>query len=136
MTPFFGGKRNTHDCQIIMDHSQTCMYELGVPTAGEKTEGPKTVLCFLGLELDSDEMVVRMPMAKVHEIIQKIEAVLSKRKATLKTIQSLTGVLQFACRAIIPGRPFCRRLINATCGVSSPYHHIRVTQNIKKDLKM
>ena len=132
----FGGKRNTHDCQIIMGHFQTCMYELGVPIAGEKTEGPKTVLCFLGLELDSDEMVVRVPMAKVHEIIQKIEAVLSKRKATLKTIQSLIGVLQFACRAIIPGRPFCRRLINATCGVSSPYHHIRVTQNIKKDLKM
>ena len=122
----FGGKRNTHDCQIIMGHFQTCMYELGVPIAGEKTEGPKTVLCFLGLELDSDEMVVRVPMAKVHEIIQKIEAVLSKRKATLKTIQSLIGVLQFACRAIIPDRPFCRRLINATCGVSSPYHHIRV----------
>lgn len=61
---------------------------------------------------------------------------LSKRKVTLRTIQSLIGVLQFACRAIIPGRPFCRRLINATCGVINPYHHIRVTQNIKKDLAM
>lgn len=132
----FGGKKNTKDCQTIMKHFQACMLELGVPIAREKTEGPTTVLVFLGLELDSDEMVVRVPMNKVHEIIQKIETVLSKRKTTLKAIQSLIGVLQFACRAIIPGRPFCRRLINATCGLSKPYHHIRVTQNIQKDLKM
>ena len=112
------------------------MSELGVPVASEKTEGPQTVLVFLGLELDSDEMVVRVPMEKVGEIMQKIEAVLSKRKVTLRTIQSLIGVLQFACRAIVPGRPFCRRLINATCGIQLPYYHIRVTQNIKKDLKM
>ena len=132
----FGGKRNTQDCQIIMGHFQKCMSELAVPIAGEKTEGPTTVLCFLGLELDSNEMVIRLPMEKVHEIIQKIQAVLSKRKVTLKAMQSLIGVLQFACRAIIPGRPFCRRLINSTCGILNPYYHIRVTQNIKKDLQM
>ena len=132
----FGGRKNTRECQIIMNHFHSCMSELGVPVAVEKTEGPTTVLIFLGLELDSDEMVVRVPIDKVLEIMQKIEAVLSKRKVTLRTMQSLIGVLQFACRAIIPGRPFCRRLINATCGVLNPYHHIRVTQNIKKDLEM
>ena len=132
----FGGRKHTRDCHAIMNHFHNCMSELGVPVASEKTEGPQTVLVFLGLELDSDEMVVRVPMEKVGEIMQKIEAVLSKRKVTLRTIQSLIGVLQFACRAIIPGRPFCRRLINATCGIQLPYYHIRVTQNIKKDLKM
>ena len=81
-------------------------------------------------------MVVRLPMDKVHDIIQKIEHAMSKRKVTLKALQYLIGVLQFACRAIIPGCPFCRRLINATCGVSNPYHHIRVAQNMQKDLKM
>ena len=81
-------------------------------------------------------MVVHAPFDKVLEIMQKIEIVLSKRKVTLRTMQSLIGVLQFTCRAIIPGRPFCRRLINATCGILNPYYHIRVTQNIKKDLEM
>ena len=88
----FGGKRNTQDCQIIMGHFQKCMSELAVPIAGEKTEGPTTVLCFLGLELD--EMVISLPMEKVHENIQKIQAVLSKRKVALKAMQSLIGVLQ------------------------------------------
>lgn len=132
----FGGRKNTKDCEFIMGHFELCMSELGVPVAKEKTEGPTTIICFLGLELDSDEMVVRIPIAKVHEIIQKINEVLLKEKVTLKALQSVIGVLQFACRAIIPGRPFCRRLINATCGISNPYHHIRVTRNIKRDLKM
>ena len=132
----FGGKKGTNYCKVIMTNFQACMSNLGVPIASEKTEGPTNVLCFLGLELNSDEMVVRLPMDKVHDIIQKIEAAMSKRKVTLKALQSLIGVLQFACRAIIPGRPFCRRLINATCGVSNPYHHISVTQNMQKDLKM
>ena len=132
----FGGRKNTSDCKIIMGHFKICMSELGVPIADDKTEGPTTILCFLGLELDSEEMVVRVPLEKVHEIIQRIQTVLSKRTVTLKAMQSLIGVLQFACRAIIPGRPFCRRLINSTCGISNPYHHINVTQNIKKDLQM
>lgn len=66
----FGGRRNTRECQIIMSHFHSCMSDLGVPVAREKTEGPTTVLVFLGLELDSDEMVVRVPIDKVLEIVQ------------------------------------------------------------------
>ena len=42
----------------------------GVPIAYEKTEGPTTKICFLGLEIDSEEMVVRIPMPKIEEITQ------------------------------------------------------------------
>lgn len=132
----FGGPKGTNDCKIIMGHFEICMAELGVPIAREKTVGPTTVICFLGLELDTLKMEVRIPIGKVHEIVQKIQVILQKEKVTLKAMQSLIGVLQFACRAIRPGRPFCRRLINSTCGLSNPYHHIRVTKNIKNDLKM
>ena len=92
----FGGRKNTGECQVMMNHFHSCMSDLGVPVVGENTEGPKTVLIFLGFGFDSDEMVVCVPIDKVLEIIQKIEAVLSKRKVTLQTIQSLIGVLQFA----------------------------------------
>ena len=58
-----------------------CMSDLGVPLAEDKSEGPVEVLCFLGLELDSIEMVVRIPKAKILEIIEKIEWVLSNIEA-------------------------------------------------------
>jgi hypothetical protein len=41
--------------------------ELGVPLSAEKTIGPATVIIFLGLEIDTNEMVVRIPIEKITE---------------------------------------------------------------------
>ena len=74
-----GGKRGKNHCEIIMTDFQACMSNLGIPIAGEKTKGPTTVLFIggggggWGLELDSDEVVVRLPIDKIDDIIQKIE---------------------------------------------------------------
>ncbi|MEW8545793.1 MAG: reverse transcriptase domain-containing protein [Candidatus Thiodiazotropha sp.] len=132
----FGGKRGTDQCASIMAVFQGKMTLLGVPVASEKTEGPSTKICFLGLEIDSEEMVIRIPRGKIIEITQKIEEILPREKCTLKQMQSLIGSLNFACRAVTPGRPFCRRLINATCGLSKQHHHLRITADMKKDLKL
>ena len=40
-----------------------------------------------------------------------------RRKVTLVELQSLLGLLNFACKVIRPGRAFLRRLINLTCGL-------------------
>ena len=93
------------------------------------------VLCFLGLELDTNKMEVRIPLVKVEEVISKTTTMLEKRRTTLRDMQLLIGSLKFCCRAIPTGRSFCRRLITATCGLSRPGHHMHVTKNIKKDWK-
>ena len=46
------------------------------------------------------------------------------------------GFLNFLCRAVIPGRPFTRRLYFVGKGLTKPYHHTRLTSEIRKDLKM
>jgi RNA polymerase-interacting CarD/CdnL/TRCF family regulator len=38
---------------------------LGVPIANEKTEGPTTILEYLGLTIDTQNMVVKIPADKV-----------------------------------------------------------------------
>ena len=103
------------------------MTEINVPIAEGKTEGSTELLTFLGLELDSNKMIVRIPWEKIQQVMEKIGIVLSREKTTLKDMQSLIGSLNFCCRAIPMGRPFCRRLINTTCGLSKPFHNIRVT---------
>ena len=79
------------------------MQEIGVPIAEEKTEGPSQILIFLGLELDSREMLVRIPMAKIQEVMEKIMVILSKKSVKLKALQSLIGSLNF----LLPG--YCSR---------------------------
>ena len=46
----------------------------------------------------------------------------------------LTGVLNFACSVVVPGRCFLRRLINLTIGLKRPGHFVRVSKEVKADL--
>jgi len=133
----FGGKKGTAHCQIMLNSFDACCNQFGIPIATEKTEGPTTVIVFLGLELDSVLMQVRIPLEKIEKIVIQIQDMLQhKRSVSLKELQSLLGSLNFMCRAVIPGRPFCRRLIDATCGVSRGHYHIRLKQGMRLDLEM
>jgi hypothetical protein len=131
-----GGKPNSGQCHHLMECFSKCMAELNVPLAEEKTEGPVTKICFLGLEIDSEEMIVRLPSSKIQAILITLNAMLHKDRCTLKEMQSLIGALNFACKAILPGRPFCRRLINAICGLTKPHHHLRISKGMKNDMRM
>ena len=83
--------------------------ELGVPVAAEKTVGPSPALIFLGLEIDTVKMSIRIPQDKLGMLRDKLIYLLSRKKVTLKDLQSLTGVLNFCSRAIPAGRAFSRR---------------------------
>ena len=109
---------------------------IGVPIAPEKTVLPAQVISFLGYELDSIEMVLRLPLEKLTKCKQEILACLQKEKIQLKELQSIIGTLNFACGAVIPGRAFLRRLINLTIGIKHQYHHIRLTREAKNDLEV
>ena len=110
-----------------------CSY-LGVPIAPEKTCGPNTTLCFAGIELDSVLFEARLPVDKITKCLSSISNFLKRKKVTLKEVQSLTGLLNFACTVVVPGRAFLRRLIDLTKGVCSPYHLIWMTREVKADL--
>ena len=64
-----------------------------------------------------------------------ISSFLRRKKVTLQEIQSLTGVLNFACSVVVPGRVFLRGLIDLTKGVKSA-HFVRLTKWVKADFSM
>ena len=79
---------------------------------------------------------MRLLREKLVELKDKIEFCINRSKITLRELQSLIGVLNFACQVIITGRAFCRRLIDATCNVHKPHHKIRASKGMKNDLKV
>ena len=107
-----------------------CKY-LGVPIAPEKTVGPSTILTFAGIELDTNAMEARLPADKILKTRSILFEFLCRRKATLKEVQSLIGLLNFACTVVPPGRAFLRRLIDLTKGVHAPFYRIRLTRSVK-----
>ena len=68
--------------------------------------------------------MVSIPETKINAFIQKTEDALQHTKVALKQLQSLIGSLSFVCKAISPGRPFIRRLIDLTCGVVKSWYKI------------
>lgn len=123
-------------CQAQLDiFLNLCSY-LGIPMAPEKTCGPATTLSFAGIELDSICSEARLPLDKIHKSMNLISEFLVRKKVSLKEVQSLTGLLNFACSVIKPGRAFLRRLIDLTIGVRSPHHLIRLNTEVKEDLKV
>ena len=132
----FGGKAGTTQCIDTLKIFKDSCDLWGVPLAQEKTVEPTEVLIFLGIELDTVNMIMRLPQDKLLELKDKITSCLHSKKITLRDLQSLIGALNFACQVIVPGRAFCRRLIDATCNLRRPNHKTRLTRGMKEDLEI
>ena len=68
--------------------------------APEKTCGPLTTLSFAGIELDTIKLEARLPLDKLHKCIDFITAFRQRKKITLKELQSLIALLNFACSVV------------------------------------
>lgn len=115
-------------CQALL-----CWHPFALLSA-DKTEGPVTVLSFLGIEIDSVRMIFRLPVDKLEKLKGQVQGFCSVKKVTLRQMQSLLGLLVFACRIMPMGRVFSRRLSLATRGISRPEHKIRITRPLRADL--
>ena len=93
-----------------------------------KRLGPCTNIEYLGLTIDSDELLVKIPQDKIEKLQDQLTSVLSKRKVTLKEMQSLTGSLAFCTRALLSGKTFNRPLYGSFKNDSKPHHFIRLTK--------
>ncbi len=67
----------------------------------------------LSIELDTVRMEARLPLDKLFKAKEWVARILDKRTITGQDLRSLLGFLSFACRVVVPGRAFLRRLFTA-----------------------
>ena len=108
--------------------------DLGVPIAEEKLKGPGTVVTFLGIEIDTDAMVLRLPQAKISELKSLVRFWLGRGSCQRKELQSLAGKLQHACKVVKPGRAFLRRIFELLATVRADHHHVRLNASFRSDV--
>ena len=107
---------------------------LGVPVATQKLEGPTTCLTFLGIEIDTMALQLRLPQAKLVELRALVSTWMGKRSCIKKELESLTGKLQHACILVKPGRSFLRRLFELQAATKKSHHHIPLRGPVRSDL--
>lgn len=76
-------------------------------------------------------MESRLPHDKILKCIDKIKFARTQKSLTLTQLQSVLGLLTFACNVVLPSRVFLRRLIDLTIGVSKPFFKISMTKEVK-----
>lgn len=133
---FFIGPENSQHCQLFLNFFLDICHHSGIPIKHSKTCLPTTLLTIYGIEVDSLSLECRLPQPKLIKLRENLQWFKSRKKVTLRDLQSLIGLLNYACLVIVPGRAFLRRLIDLTCGISHPSHYIRLTCDARADLQM
>ena len=103
-------------CKLYLDRLLYIYNQIGTQMAPNKTVEPVQVLTFLGLELDTIKYEARLPQEQIVKCLEQIDLFLPRRKVTLTKIQMLCGLLNFAAKVVVAGRPFLRRLYDLTYG--------------------
>lgn len=110
--------------------------DIGAPLANDKTELPSQVMNFVGITLDIPKQEARIPEVKLVKYKDLLEKFLERKRCTLNEMQSLIGVLNFACSVVLSGRAFLRRMINLTMHISNAQTHLFLTTEAKEDMQM
>ncbi len=114
--------------------TDVCDY-LGIPLKIEKQKSGFVVVC-LGFELDSVLMQARLPEDKLSKAEAKLTDLVQKESVQRFKLESLVGLLAFACKVVRPGRAFLRRAYTVIAKTPSQFHHIKLNHELKSDLRM
>ena len=116
--------------------------QIGFPVSLEKTEWACNSIVFLGILLNGNDFTMGIPIEKRIKAVNMIKYFSEKRKATVKELQRLCGLLNFLNRAVVPGRPFTRRmyakysaesLVNKKGEKLKQFHHINLDSEFRND---
>lgn len=132
----FLGRSSSNQCFSALNSFLDMCNDIGVPIKHEKTTAPSTEIVIYGIEIDSSAMLMRLPADKVEKIRCELQSILKRKKVTLKYLQSIIGLLNFATSCIVPGRCFLRRLYDLTIGVTCPSFYIRLSCEARADFHM
>ena len=115
----------------IMCH--VCQW-LGFPLAQDKMEGPSQKLCFLGIQLDCQNMEMHLPADKLGDLRQEVANWQLRKAATKQQLFSTIVRLAHATKVVILGRIFLRRMIDLSAKAKELHHWVHLNQEFRSDL--
>ena len=100
------------DCKRKMSALIDLLQGLGFVVAWRKVVPPSQVVTYLGIELDSVQMELRLPQKKLIRLRNLVDEFRGRKHCSLKELQVLAGHLSHASTVVKGGRTFSRRIIN------------------------
>lgn len=132
---FLTCKRDEEGCNEYLRLFMNICEQINLPLSEEKTCYATQVIVFLGLLINTITQTISIPHDKIERGQRELDILIRSKKITVKQLQKLTGLLNFFCRAVVPGRAFTRRLYAKMKGLQK-HHHLRVDKELKSDSRM
>ena len=109
--------------------------KLGFFISWHKVLGPTQKIPFLGIVIDSSMCTLSLDQNKVEKLTSKLQNFSSKVRASKKQLQSLAGLLNWACQAVRGGRFFLRRVLDTIAKLHIANHKAKLSVDFHKDIK-
>ena len=122
-------------CREALDTLIALLRGLGFAVNWNKVIDPCQCLIFLGIEIDSVAMCLRLPHDKLVSIRAELNEMAERGRASKRQLQRLAGRLNWAAGVVAGGRVFLRRIIDAICSMTNKWDRQRLAGPLKEDIK-
>ena len=130
---FYGAERPDRASHAFRD-LQTLFDCLGLQASPEKDCPPATTMICLGVEVDTNAFCLRVPRARLDDLLLELTHWKDRTSYRLKDLQSLLGKLSFITACVKSGRIFMSRLLNNLRVFPSSRRTVPVSHDMKLDI--
>lgn len=130
---FLMAARSEAECAKAVEMMDALATLLGVTLHPTKRDGPAQIIVFLGIGVDTVRMRVFLPADKKAKVLAACRRVLRARRASVRQLQSLIGLLLHAAQVVQPGRLMTRRLLEVQTAFMRAAHSPRVPRPLPDD---
>ena len=122
------------ECAIALNLLIQLLRRLGFCIHWGKVVDPTTKITFLGIELDSITMTLRLPFDKLQSFQSELQGFITRKRASKRQLQALAGRLSWAAGVVKGGRVFLRRIFNQINALKHVSHKALISKAVRDDL--
>ncbi|CAG2192937.1 unnamed protein product [Mytilus edulis] len=130
----FAKKLSSSACAHALRILIYLLRKLGFSISWSKVVDPCQKLVFLGVEIDSTTLELRLPIKKLDELRRELASFQQRKHVSKKQLQSLAGKLNWASSVVHGGRDFLRRIIDSIMQLKHDRHKMRLGGDILHDI--
>ena len=108
---------------------------LGFHIAYKKVVSPATKVTYLGVEIDTLDMELQLPMRKLDKLHTELAFFKGRHRATLRQIQRLSGILSHCATLVKGGRTFSHRVISLLKCFRPGKRYVTLSGSFHQDLE-
>lgn len=125
----------TYDtCNAALHCLIRLLRKLGFLISWKKVVGPTQKITFLGVDIDTRASTLSLGKDKLNKLEERLRQFQHRKRATKLQLQSIAGLLNWACQAVRGGKFFLRRILDLIAPLQQQSHKVRLTSGFKGDL--